>query len=207
MVAIVPTSMFVLFSATTVRCVEAGLGSPDNSLIIKLLYYATVSMTNKGRKAGRTVPRALSGVELASIFEEMMQQLTLLGHTLPKSAVSLTPQQLKILFTLDFFGEPTPMSKLSRRLGVTPGTMTKTAAGLVCMGYLEKRRSTDDERVVKISLSDEGQRIVSQIKQYRQDFFGEILENLTLSGRKKLIQSHRHILEAYRHILRDKARV
>jgi len=142
-------------------------------------------------------------VELASIFEEMMQQLTLLGHTLPKSAVLFTPQQLKILFTLDFFGQPTPMSKLSQRLGVTPGTMTKTAAGLVRTGYLEKRRSADDERVVHIALSDEGHKIVSQIKHYRQGFFAELLEKLPLSSRKQLIRSHRYILETYRHILRD----
>src|SRR5215510_216304 len=71
-----------------------------------------------------------AATELAGIFEVMMQQLTLLGHTLPDSATTLTPQQLKILFTLDFIGEPTPMSKLSAQLGVTPGTLTKVACGL-----------------------------------------------------------------------------
>ena len=145
-------------------------------------------------------------MELAAIFEEMMQQLTLLGHTLPTSAVSLTPQQLKIFFTLDFLRHPIPMSRLSFRLGVTPGTMTKTAAGLLRMGYLEKRRSPDDERVVRISLSAEGNRIVSEIKKYRQAFFSDLLENLPLSSQRRLIASHRYILETYRHILEDKSR-
>jgi len=145
-----------------------------------------------------------AAAELASIFEQMMQQLTLLGHTLPQSAVSFTPQQLKILFTLDFFGEPTPMSKLSSRLGVTPGTLTKTAAGLLRKGYLQKKRSPDDDRVVKISLSREGHRVVSQVKKYRREFFRKLCQNLTSADCRKLIESHRYILETYRHILQGK---
>jgi DNA-binding MarR family transcriptional regulator len=158
-------------------------------------------------KESRPTPAASewrAAAELASIFEQMMQQLTLLGHTLPKSAVLFTPQQLKILFTLDFLAKPTPMSKLSSQLGVTPGTLTRTAAGLVRKGYLERRRAADDERVVRIWLSKEGHRVVSQIKKYRQVFFGEICENLKLPDRRKLIESHRHILETYRRILREK---
>ncbi|SRR5260370_5901007 len=161
-------------------------------------------MKHKRRRARRRKSQGRPAGELAGIFEAMMQQLTLLGHTLPKSAVSFTPQQLKILFTLDFFGEPTPMSKLSSRLGVTPGTLTRTAAGLLRKGYLERRRSPDDERVVKVSLSRAGHRIVSQIKKYRQEFFRELCENLKPSDRRKLIESHRYILETYRHILQAK---
>jgi DNA-binding MarR family transcriptional regulator len=161
-------------------------------------------MTRKGGNSTRS--SGLPPTELASIFEEMMQQLTLLGHTLPKSAVSFTPQQLKILFTLDFFGEPIPMSKLSSRLGVTPGTLTRTAAGLLRRGYLERRRSSEDERIVKISLSKAGRRVVSQIKKYRQDFFGELCKNLSIADRRKLVESHRYILETYRHILKEKNR-
>jgi DNA-binding MarR family transcriptional regulator len=161
-------------------------------------------MKHKERRPTSAVSEGRAASELASIFEQMMQQLTLLGHTLPKSAVFFTPQQLKILFTLDFLAKPTPMSKLSSQLGVTPGTLTKTAAGLVRKGYLERRRSAEDERVVRISLSKEGYRVVSQIKRYRRDFFGEICENLTLPDRRKLIASHRHILETYRRILSEK---
>jgi len=161
-------------------------------------------MLPKGKRPTSTGSEGRAASELASIFEQMMQQLTLLGHTLPQSAVSFTPQQLKILFTLDFLAEPTPMSKLSSQLGVTPGTLTKTAAGLVRKGYLERRRSSDDERVVRISLSKEGQRVVSRIKKYREDFFREVSENLSVPDRQKLIASHRHIFETYGRIVREK---
>jgi DNA-binding MarR family transcriptional regulator len=146
---------------------------------------------------------ARAGSELAEAFELMMQQLLLLGHTLPDSATSLTPQQLKILFTLDFLGTPTPMSKVSGRLGVTPGTLTKVAAGLVRTAYVRRERSPEDDRVVTLSLANEGRRVVEEIKEYRRAFFAELCEGLSPSARLKLIESHRHIHETYRRILQQ----
>src|SRR5262249_26361209 len=123
-----------------------------------------------------------AATELAGIFEVMMQQLTLLGHTLPDSATTLTPQQLKILFTLDFIREPTPMSKLSAQLGVTPGTLTKVAGGLVGKSFLARRRSPDDDRIVKLSLTKEGRGMVAAIRKYRLKFFWGFRESPDPSG-------------------------
>ncbi len=145
-----------------------------------------------------------NGVELAGVFERMMQQLSLLGHSLPTSATSLTPQQLKILFTLDFLGQPTPMSKLAAQLGVTPGTLTKVASGLVGKKYLDRKRWEDDDRVVKLSLTNEGRGMVEHIKKYRRQFFGEICSSLSATERRRLIESHRYIFETYRRILTQK---
>ena len=151
-----------------------------------------------------TVSRRPSGAELAGVFEQMMQQLTLLGHTLPQSAGALTPQQLKILFTLDFLAAPTPMSRLSAKLGVTPGTLTRVAGGLRRKGYLERRRSAEDERVVNLSLTKQGQEAVARIKKYRRDFFADICGRLSRADCQRLIASHRYILETYRRILYEK---
>jgi DNA-binding MarR family transcriptional regulator len=150
------------------------------------------------------VPEDGNAEELAGIFERMMQQLTLLGHTLPTSATSLTPQQLRVLFTLDFLGEPTPMSKLSAQLGVTAGTLTKVAGGLVEKKYLGRKRSEEDDRVVKLSLTKEGRGMVERIKNYRRHFFGEICSGLSATERRRLIESHRHIFETYRRIVQKK---
>jgi DNA-binding MarR family transcriptional regulator len=149
-------------------------------------------------------PEDGNAAELAGIFERMMQQLTLLGHTLPTSATSLTPQQLKILFTLDFLGEPTPMSKLSAQLGVTAGTLTKVAGGLVEKKYLGRKRSEDDDRIVKLSLTTDGRGMVEHIKKYRRHFFAEICAGLSAAECRRLIESHRHIFETYRGILARK---
>jgi DNA-binding MarR family transcriptional regulator len=151
-----------------------------------------------------TSSRPSSGSVLAGIFEQMMQQLTLLGHTLPESAGALTPSQLKILFTLDFLGVPTPMSRLSTKLGVTPGTLTRVASGLRRKGYLERQRSAEDDRVVNLSLTKRGRRAICRIKQYRQEFFADLCDTLSHADCQRLIDSHRYILETYRRILQEK---
>jgi DNA-binding MarR family transcriptional regulator len=96
------------------------------------------------------------------------------------------------------------MSKLSSRLGVTPGTLTKTVAGLLRKNYLERQRSPDDDRVVRVSLSKEGRRAVSKIKEYRQGFFTKLCASLTQSECRRLVESHRFILETYRRILQER---
>jgi DNA-binding MarR family transcriptional regulator len=159
---------------------------------------------NKGKQRFVAVPEEGNAEELAGIFERMMQQLTLLGHSLPTSATSLTPQQLKILFTLDFLGEPTAMSKLAAQLGVTAGTLTRVAGGLVEKKYLGRKRSEDDDRIVNLSLTKQGRGIVEHIKNYRRRFFGEICSGLSAAERRRLIESHRHIFETYRRILEQK---
>ena len=157
-----------------------------------------------GNKQQSRPPEEGNAEQLAGIFERMMQQLSLLGHTLPTGATFLTPQQLKILFTLDFLGAPTPMAKLAAQLGVTAGTLTKVAGGLVEKKYLDRKRSEDDDRIVKLSLTKEGCNMVEHIKKYRRQFFGEICSVLTVAERRRLIESHRHIYETYRRILARK---
>lgn len=133
-----------------------------------------------------------------------MMQLTLLGHTLPKSESALTPQQLKILFLLDFLGTPTPMSRLAARLGVTPGTLTRVAAGMIRHGLLERRRSAKDDRVVNLSLTARGRGAVLRIKRYRQGFFGDLCAKLSPVEYERLLASHRYISETFRRILQQR---
>ncbi len=165
------------------------------------MYYASMMIQGKQRLP---VPTGGDGEELAGVFEQMMQQLSLLGHSLPMSATSLTPPQLKILFTLDFFGKPTPMSKLAAQLGVTPGTLTKVASGLIEKKYLDRKRWEGDDRIVKLSLTKEGRGMVEHIKKYRRQFFAEICSDLDAAERRKLIESHRYIFETYRRVLDQK---
>jgi DNA-binding MarR family transcriptional regulator len=153
--------------------------------------------------AGKLMRSDKLGGELAEAFELMMQQLLLLGHTLPESAVALTPQQLKILFTLDVLSDQTPMSKLSAQLGVTPSTLTRVAGGLVELGNLQRQRSTEDDRVVNVSLTARGRRLVAEIKAYRRRFFQSVCACLSVPECQKLIASHRHIYQTYRGVLHE----
>ena len=95
------------------------------------------------------------------------------------------------------------MSKLSAQLGVTAGTLTKVAGGLVNKKYLDRKRSAEDDRIVKLSLTKSGQNMVEHIKKYRLRFFSDICSSLNALERRKLIESHQHIYETYRKILQQ----
>ena len=82
--------------------------------------------------------------------------------------------------------------------------MTKVAGGLVEKKYLDRKRSEEDDRVVKLSLTREGRGMVENIKKYRRQFFGEICSGLSAGERRRLIESHRHIFETYRGIVEQK---
>ena len=93
------------------------------------------------------------------------------------------------------------MSKLSALLGVTPGTLTTVAGGLVKKGYLERQRSSKDDRVVNLSLAEPGREMVARIRKYRRKFFEKIGDRLTLSQQRKLIRCHTYIYETYRQLI------
>jgi len=135
--------------------------------------------------------------QLAAAFELTMHQLTLLGHRLPKTVETMTPQQLKVLSILAFAGKPLPMSELSARVGVTPGTLTEVAKRLVKSGHLSRERLPEDDRVVQLSLTPEGVATVAAIRRQRIELFREICAALDRSTCKALLESHQFIAETY----------
>ena len=52
--------------------------------------------------------------------------------------------------------EPKNMSTIARALSVTVGTLTISMNSLVKKGYVDRQRSSEDRRVVYISLSEKG---------------------------------------------------
>ncbi|MDY7099840.1 MAG: MarR family transcriptional regulator [Actinomycetota bacterium] len=60
-------------------------------------------------------------------------------------------------FALQAIGpDGTTVTELGRRLGVTKQAATKTAERLEALGYVERRRSPDDGRVVLVARTDRG---------------------------------------------------
>lgn len=52
--------------------------------------------------------------------------------------------------------EPRNMSEVARRLNITTGTLTRSIDALVRKKYVERNRSQEDKRVVRLSLTDAG---------------------------------------------------
>ena len=67
----------------------------------------------------------------------------------------ITSAQSRILFLLSVEPRMT-VSSLSRRLGIAPGNLSPLCKKLEQIGLLERQRSMLDERVVELSLTEQG---------------------------------------------------
>ena len=75
--------------------------------------------------------------------------------------------------------QPMTMSELALAMEVTKPTMTRTIAALQKRGWVERTRSEQDRRVVKISLSAAGQAVLADAGHYLTSELGSLLAPLS----------------------------
>ncbi len=75
--------------------------------------------------------------------------------------------------------EPKNMSTIAKALSVTVGTLTIAMNGLVKKGYVERKRSEVDKRVVFISLTDRGIRAFEHHKAFHKDMINDVMTRLS----------------------------
>ena len=134
---------------------------------------------------------------LADIFPRMMVSLARLGGSRSSHALPLTAPQLKALFAIHVRGKAMQMSELAEALGVTQSTATDVTKRLVRLGYLTRKRLTGDKRVVCVSFSAKGRKIVREMQSEKFHQFLKICEALPKAGREQLLKSHQLILDIY----------
>lgn len=74
--------------------------------------------------------------------------------------------------------EPQSSSVVSKKLGVTMGTLTKAVDGLVAKGYAARTRSETDKRVVFLSLEEKGVRAFKHHAEFHQEMVKEVVTEL-----------------------------
>ena len=85
--------------------------------------------------------------------------------------------------------EPRTMSTISKSLGVTMGTLTVGINGLVKKGYVIRCRSTQDRRVVHISLSEKGVKAYYHHKHFHEQMIQGVIGVLTEEELQALIKA------------------
>ncbi len=75
--------------------------------------------------------------------------------------------------------EPQKMSQIAKTLSVTTGTLTKAMDSLEKKGYVLRRRSEQDKRVVYITLTDRGVRAYRHHEKFHQDMIAFILDDIS----------------------------
>jgi DNA-binding MarR family transcriptional regulator len=93
------------------------------------------------------------------------------------SEVALTPSQYYILFLVKC-GEATSSAELARAMGVLPQSMTELIAPLEKRGAIVRRPDSTNNRILRIELTNAGQRLFERGTELAIRFERELLEGL-----------------------------
>lgn len=106
---------------------------------------------------------------------------------------------------------PKTMSDVARKLNITVGTLTVAINNLVKKGYVKRKRSEIDRRVVKISLTNKGRLIYRVHEKFHSDMIKAIIVGLseqeTQVFNKALINISDFLIEKYKTIKQGEAYV
>ncbi|MCX5901469.1 MAG: MarR family transcriptional regulator [Proteobacteria bacterium] len=114
--------------------------------------------------------------------------------------VDLTSSQIKVIAS--FFQQGTfTMAELSRLHGVSFSTMTSMVDRLLQNGLLERQRDDEDRRIVLVSLSPKGKKMVDYLMKARKQNLKKFLCELTHDEVREFVKS---IEIVARHMSRSK---
>ena len=85
--------------------------------------------------------------------------------------------------------EPKNMSTIARALSVTVGTLTISMNSLVKKGYVDRQRSSEDRRVVYISLSEKGVKAYYHHKKFNEQMIDSVVKELTEEELEALVKA------------------
>lgn len=95
------------------------------------------------------------------------------------------------------------MSEVALDLGITVGTLTKAIGNLVRKGYVQRERSQEDRRVVKITLTKRGKLAYRIHAKFHRDMVKEIIKGMSNTEEKVLINA----LEKINYCFKDKYKI
>ncbi|GAA0296501.1 MarR family winged helix-turn-helix transcriptional regulator [Kineococcus aurantiacus] len=107
-----------------------------------------------------------------------------------KSVDELTDGQFSVLSQLFTTGPRTP-GELAEAEHVRPPSMTRTIAGLVEAGLVERTDHPDDGRQVLVSATDAGRAVVVETRERRAAWLSRRLEGLSPAERATLAEAAR----------------
>lgn len=100
----------------------------------------------------------------------------------------ITVTDMHVIEAIDI-NEPKPSSAVARKLEVTMGTLTKAIDGLTEKGYVNRERSTEDKRVVLLSLTPKGEAAYEHHAKFHRDMIAAVVGQLDQEEREVLTKS------------------
>ncbi len=96
--------------------------------------------------------------------------------------------------------KPQPSSAVARRLDVTMGTLTKSVDGLSDKGYVYRTRSTQDKRVVLLSLTEKGVKAYHHHAAFHSNMIRAVIAQLNEEEREILTRTLEDLMKYLRNL-------
>jgi len=161
---------------------------------------------NPGRHPSPKGSTTSDAERLAEIFPRMMTALSQITQAEELIHENLTPSQIKVLNVLGFAEGPRRMSEIAKELGITQASLTETAKKLAAQGYISRTRKAEDDRVVNVALTPQGEELTVEMKRKIHSYFNFVCEGLDPKDRKRLVESHQFIFKTYMDAVIKKSR-
>ena len=108
---------------------------------------------------------------------------------------------LNVLMLLSASG-PMSMSRLAEALDISVASVTGVVDRMESRGLVERRRDTDDRRVIMVTTADGGNQIFAEIDQRRRESLGVLLNHLSRDELLGLLKGHRALRAARLELVR-----
>ena len=97
-----------------------------------------------------------------------------------RAYIQMDDDAKKVLSVIEEFGvdEPKSMTQVAHALNITTGTLTKSIDALVEKKYVERHRSNQDKRVIRLSLTDAGVRAYEHHARFHANMIEDIKQEL-----------------------------
>lgn len=131
---------------------------------------------------------------LVTLFREIMnieQDALISGEFM-----DITVNDMHVIEAIDL-GEPRPSSVVAKRLAVTMGTLTKSIDRLTRTGYVLRRRSEEDKRLVLLSLTERGKRAYMHHQRFHEDMIRAAMGQFNRQEADILIHSLKGLVDYF----------
>lgn len=121
--------------------------------------------------------------------------VNLFNHVMAVEADAVITEEFKDITNNDMhiieaigIAEPKSMSEIAKTLAVTVGTLTTNMNGLEKKGYIERKRSLEDKRVVYTTLTERGRNAFFHHRDFHKEMIKSALKGLDEDEKKILFK-------------------
>jgi DNA-binding MarR family transcriptional regulator len=135
-----------------------------------------------------TTPSVLDD-ELAELFVTASRALVGVAiRSIEASPVPVTVPQHRVLVLLAAEGAMT-VGEIAHLAGVNQSNASRLCDRLQKLGLVERQRGSDDGRVVRVSLTQEGKRTVDAVTAVRRREVGQVLARLSIDDAHNMVSA------------------